>query len=85
MIPEIGLYGLVLAFALASIQTTIPIWGARIRDPLLMGVAGPTAVAQFVFVAVSFAALTASYVTSDFSVAGVFENSHSAIDRKSVV
>ena len=79
MIPEIGLYGLVLAFALASIQTTIPIWGARIRDPLLMGVAGPTAVAQFVFVAVSFAALTASYVTSDFSVAGVFENSHSAM------
>ena len=32
---------------------------------------------QFLFVALSFAALTALYVTSDFSVANVFENSHS--------
>ena len=44
-----------------------------------MGVAGPTALAQFAFVAVAFAALTACYVTSDFSVANVFENSHSAM------
>ena len=44
-----------------------------------MGVAGPTALAQFAFVAIAFAALTACYVTSDFSVANVFENSHSAM------
>ena len=44
-----------------------------------MGVAGPTALAQFAFVAFAFAALTACYVTSDFSVANVFENSHSAM------
>ena len=41
--------------------------------------AGPTALAQFGFVAAAFAALTASYVASDFSVANVFENSHSAM------
>ena len=41
--------------------------------------AGSTAVAQFVFVAASFAALTAAYVGSDFSVINVFENSHSAM------
>ena len=39
----------------------------------------PTALAQFAFVAVAFAALTACYVSSDFSVANVFENSHSAM------
>ena len=44
-----------------------------------MGVAGTTALAQFAFVTTSFAALTASYVTSDFSVANVVENSHSAM------
>src|SRR3989440_5924345 len=44
-----------------------------------MGVAGSTALAQFVFAAASFAALTAAYVGSDFSVLNVFENSHSAM------
>jgi cytochrome c-type biogenesis protein CcmF len=79
MIAEIGHYALVLALGLALIQSIIPIVGARRRDGTLMGVAGPTALAQFAFVAVAFAALTASYVMSDFSVANVFENSHSAM------
>ena len=43
-----------------------------------MAVAGPTALAQFAFVAIAFAALAACYVASDFSVVNVFENSHSA-------
>jgi cytochrome c-type biogenesis protein CcmF len=77
MIPEIGHYALVLALALALIQSVAPIVGARLRDETLMGTAGPTALGQFGFVAMSFAALTACYVSSDFSVASVFENSHS--------
>src|SRR5262245_30827156 len=44
-----------------------------------MGVAGSAAFAQFVFVALSFAALTACYAGSDFSVLNVFQNSHSAM------
>src|SRR5690348_538745 len=79
MIAEIGHYALVLALGLALIQSVVPIAGARLRDDTLMGVAGPTALAQFAFVATAFAALTACYVTSDFSVANVFENSHSAM------
>ena len=79
MIPEIGHYALVLALGLALIQSVAPIVGARRLDDTLMGIAAPTALAQFVFVAISFAALTAAYVTSDFSVANVFENSHSAM------
>src|SRR5262245_38673159 len=78
MIAEIGHYALVLALGLALVQGSIPLVGARLRDGVLMGVAEPAALAQFAFVAISFAALTAAYVGSDFSVANVFENSHSA-------
>ncbi len=79
MIAELGHYALVLAFALALVQSIVPLAGARLRDAALMGVAGPTALAQFAFVAAAFAALIACYVTSDFSVATVVENSHSAM------
>ncbi|MBV9970842.1 MAG: heme lyase NrfEFG subunit NrfE, partial [Xanthobacteraceae bacterium] len=79
MIVEIGHYALVLALALALVQSTVPLVGARTRDPALMAVAEPVAVAQFGFVAISFLALVASYVSSDFSVRNVFENSHSAM------
>jgi cytochrome c-type biogenesis protein CcmF len=77
MIAEIGHYALVLALGLALIQAVVPLVGARLRDETLMGVAGSTALAQLAFVAIAFAALTASYVASDFSVANVYENSHS--------
>jgi cytochrome c-type biogenesis protein CcmF len=64
---------------LALIQASMPIVGARNDDPTLLSVAAPAALAQFVFVALSFAALAACYVTSDFSVLNVYENSNSAM------
>src|SRR5450631_256645 len=76
MIAELGHYALVLALALALIQSTSPVIGARKGDFALMKLADSTALAQFGFVALAFAALTACYVTSYFSVANVFENSH---------
>ncbi len=76
MNPELGHYALVLALGLALIQSVAPIIGVRLRDATLMRLAGSTALAQFAFVALAFAALTAAYVTSDFSVAIVYENSH---------
>jgi cytochrome c-type biogenesis protein CcmF len=79
MIPELGHFALVLALALALIQATVPVLGARRGDALLMSVAATTAIGQFCFVALSFAALVACYVQSDFSVLTVFENSHSAM------
>jgi cytochrome c-type biogenesis protein CcmF len=78
MIAEFGHYALVLALALALVQASVPMIGARKDDPVLMAVAGPTAVGQFCFVAIAFAALMICYVRSDFSVVNVFENSHSA-------
>ena len=77
MIAEFGHYALVLALALALIQSWSPVVGARKGDVALMKLADSTALAQFGFVAIAFGALTYCYVTSDFSVANVFENSHS--------
>jgi cytochrome c-type biogenesis protein CcmF len=77
MIPELGHYALVLALALGLIQSVAPVIGARTHDAALMRLADSTAVMQFAFVALSFGALAACFMTSDFSVALVFENSHS--------
>ena len=68
---------LMLALGLALIQGVMPIVGTRTNDPVLMSIAAPAALAQFVFVAIAFAALAVSYVTSDFSVLNVYENSNS--------
>ena len=77
MIVEGGHYALVLALALALIQSVVPLIGARINDPALMNVSRSTALAQFAFVLISFVALISLHVLSDFSVANVYENSHS--------
>jgi cytochrome c-type biogenesis protein CcmF len=77
MIAEIGHYALVLALGMALIQMIVPAWGAQRRDAGLMAVAGSTALAQFVLVAIAFAALAWCHLVSDFSVANVVENSHS--------
>jgi cytochrome c-type biogenesis protein CcmF len=77
VIAEAGHYALVLALVLALVQSVLPFWGARRGDHTLMAVADGTALGQFLFVSLSFAALTAAYVTSDFSLLNVVDNSHS--------
>jgi cytochrome c-type biogenesis protein CcmF len=76
MIPEIGHYAFILALAVALVQSTIPLIGARNGDIVLMDVAAKTAFAQFALMAISFGALSAAYIQSDFSVQSVYENSH---------
>ncbi|WP_028135433.1 heme lyase CcmF/NrfE family subunit [Bradyrhizobium japonicum] len=77
MIAETGHYALVLALGLALIQSIVPLIGARLRDAALMNVARSAALAQLLFVGASFTALVMLHVNSDFSVANVYENSHS--------
>ncbi|MFC6487990.1 heme lyase CcmF/NrfE family subunit [Nitratireductor sp. GCM10026969] len=78
MSVELGHFALVLALALALVQFCVPFVGARIGSARLMHVGGPVAITGFAFLAISFAALVLAYVQSDFSVANVWENSHSA-------
>ncbi len=77
MIAEAGHYALVLALALALIQAFAPVVGSKLRDPAVMNLAGSTALAQCLFALIAFGALTFTHVVSDFSVANVFQNSHS--------
>ncbi len=77
MIVEVGHYALVLAFALALVQASLPLWGVWRNDSALMSVGSYAAVAQFIFITLSYCALTWAYVVSDFSLSNVFENSHS--------
>ena len=76
MIIEFGHFTLVLAFMVALVQSTLPLWGAYRRDTRLMAVGDPAAVVQFLLIVTSFAALTYGFVTSDFSLKLVVENSH---------
>ena len=77
MIAELGHYALILALALTLVQSVIPFWGARTGDEVLMASGTSSAIAGFLVLGLSFGALTYAYVTSDFSLANVWQNSHS--------
>lgn len=77
MIVEFGHFALILALLVAVVQTVLPMAGASLKDERMMRVAEPAAVSQFILLAIAFLALMHAYVTSDFSVANVAENSHS--------
>ncbi len=78
MIVELGHFALILALGVAIVQSVVPMIGAHRRNAVWMASGNHAAIAQFLLVAVSFACLTHAYVTSDFSVVNVVENSHSA-------
>lgn len=77
MIPEIGHFALILALALALVQSVLPIWGAARNDGVWMQSATWSSLGQVLFIGVAFAALMTSFVRSDFTVVNVVENSHS--------
>ena len=76
MIVELGHFALVLALAVALIQASLPMIGAQKRWSSWMAVGEPAATAQFLLIAVAFGALTYAFVTSDFSLRLVVNNSH---------
>jgi cytochrome c-type biogenesis protein CcmF len=77
-VVETGHFALLLALALSLVQSTVPLIGAQTGDGRLMRMGSTTAIGVFGLIGLSFAALVSAYVTSDFSVLNVFENSHSA-------
>ena len=77
MLNEIGHFTLLLAFCVALIQATVPLYGAHKGRIDLMAIAESAANLQFALLLASFAALTHAFVTSDFSVKLVVLNSHS--------
>jgi hypothetical protein len=78
VIVELGHFALILALVVAAVQTIVPALGAYRRDDRLMAIGEPAAICQFMLLFAAFLALTYAYVNSDFSVANVAQNSHSA-------
>ncbi|WP_120344676.1 heme lyase CcmF/NrfE family subunit [Paraburkholderia fungorum] len=79
MIPEIGHFALILALLLALTTATLPLLGAQLGIAGWMRLAWPAARAQCAFVALAFACLAWSFLSDDFSVAYVADNSNSAL------
>ncbi len=79
MIPEIGHFSLILAFVMALILGVLPMYGAARNNANYMALAKPAVVAQWIFVAISFACLVYAFVTNDFSVKYVVLTSNSAL------
>lgn len=79
MIPEIGNFTLVVALVLSILLAVYPLWGAQTNNVTMMRMARPLTVGLFVFTAVAYACLTHSFMTDNFSVINVAQNSNSAL------
>ena len=79
MIPEIGHFALILALVVALVQSILPLAGAQRGIASWVAVAKPAARLQFLFMVISFACLTFSFMQSDFSVLYVATNSNTAL------
>ena len=77
MINEIGHFTLLLAFCVALLQATVPLFGAHKGRIDLMAISESAANLQFALLFASFGALTHAFITSDFSIKLVVLNSHS--------
>jgi cytochrome c-type biogenesis protein CcmF len=76
MITELGHFALILALFVSLAQASVPLIGAARGNLAWMALGRSAALVQFALVAAAMAALMHAYVTSDFSVINVVENSH---------
>ncbi len=76
MIPEFANFALIIALGLACIQASLPLIGSYRNNSTWMQLARPCAYGQLVFILVSYACLTYAFISNDFSVAYVAENSN---------
>jgi len=79
MIPELGHFALIVALCIAAVQALVPLVGSFRGDAAWMGLARPAAQGQFVFVAIAFGCLAWSFLSNDFSVLNVANNSNSSL------
>ena len=77
MTAEIGQFCMILALIVAATQIVIPQIGASRKDYSLILFGKYAAIIQFVLITTAFLCLMHLYITSDFSVLNVWQNSHS--------
>ena len=78
MIAELGQFALILALTLSLAQAGLSFAGRARRDVTLTGAGEGAALGAFVAIAIGYGALIHAFVTSDFSVVNVAENSHTS-------
>ena len=81
MIPELGHFALILALGLALVQSVVPLWGSFNGRRPWMEMARPLAWGQLTFLAVAFACLLQAFLTDDFSVRYVAEQSNTLLPQ----
>ena len=79
MIPEIGQIALIMALSIALIQAVVPLAGTGYGVQRWIALAVPAALAQLLFVGISYACLTWAFISHDFSVLYVVKNSNSEL------
>ena len=79
MIPEIGNFTLVIALVLSMLLAVYPLWGAQTNNGTMMRMARPLTVGLFVFTLIAYICLTYAFMTDDFSVNYVAQNSNSQL------
>ncbi len=76
MLSLFGQLALYCAFAFSLMQGVLPLIGHYRHNRYLTAIARPAALGQCVFVLVAYILLTIAFVTSDFTIIYVAENSH---------
>ncbi|ONF45166.1 c-type cytochrome biogenesis protein CcmF [Marinobacter lutaoensis] len=79
MFPELGQIALIIALLLAVLLSVVPLVGSLTGRDNLQAFARPLASGLFVFIGLAFALLTHAFLTDDFSVAYVANNSNSLL------
>jgi cytochrome c-type biogenesis protein CcmF len=79
MIPEIGNLTLVIALVLSILLAIYPLYGAQTNNQTLMQMARPLTFGLFTFTLIAYLCLTYAFVTDDFSVNYVAQNSNSML------
>ena len=76
MIPEIGHFALILALSVSIVQGVFPLIGSLLGKNHWVSMAKPASYAQFFFLSLSFLCLLYAFLSNDFSVKYVANNSN---------
>ncbi len=79
MIPELGLFALILSLCMAILLGVVPLAGTFNGQRNWQALARPLAAGQFLFMLLSFLVLVNAFVTDDFSVKYVAGNSNTQL------
>ena len=85
MIAEIGHFALIIALILGLFLAVLPVVGAHKGIVAWIALAKPLTLAQFLMIAVAYAALTWSFLAHDFSVAYVAHHSNTLLPTEYLI